>query len=106
MIKQIILNFLKGYKYIILDVPLLFEVKSALKFISYKIVVDCDEETQLERLLSRNPELSQEDAWHVEVLYQFKISIQIDSGKISLLRDLNVLRIKFLCNIVQQILLH
>ncbi len=52
----------KGYRFIILDVPLLFEVKTALKFISYKIVVDCDEETQLQRLLQRNPELSKQDA--------------------------------------------
>ena len=53
---------LKGYRFVILDVPLLFEAKAALKFISYKIVVDCDEETQLQRLLQRNPELSKQDA--------------------------------------------
>lgn len=62
MIKQIFIYFLKGYKFIILDVPLLFEAKSMLKLISFKIVVDCDEETQLKRVLARNPELSKQDA--------------------------------------------
>lgn len=63
MFKQIFVAFCKGYRFIILDVPLLFEVKVALKTISYTIVVDCKEkEEQVRRLLDRNRELTKEDA--------------------------------------------
>lgn len=52
-----------GHRYAILDVPLLFEVKSALKLLSFKVVVVCnDEQEQIRRLLKRNPNLSESDA--------------------------------------------
>lgn len=62
IVKQIFLCFIKGHKYIILDVPLLFEFKLALKLISYKIVVFCNEEEQIRRLLNRNKNLNETDA--------------------------------------------
>lgn len=63
MLKQIILFLIQGYKFIILDIPLLFETNTPIaKLISYTLVVDCDEQTQLQRLLTRNPELSEQDA--------------------------------------------
>lgn len=63
MLKQIFLYLIQGYKFIILDIPLLFETKTPIaKLISYTLVVDCDEQTQLKRLLTRNPELSEQDA--------------------------------------------
>ena len=43
--------------------PLLFESKFVLNFISYKVVVYCgDEEAQLDRLKKRNPQMSTEEA--------------------------------------------
>lgn len=42
--------------------PLLFESKYFLKFIKYKVVVYCDEQEQLRRLLLRNPQLTPDDA--------------------------------------------
>ena len=63
MLKQIFLYLIQGYTFIILDIPLLFETKTPIaKLISYTLVVDCDEQTQLKRLLTRNPELSEQDA--------------------------------------------
>ena len=44
--------------------------------------------------------------WHVEVLYQFKASVQFNSGKTSFPKNLKVFRIKFLCNIVGSGLIH
>ena len=62
IIKQIFLYFLKGNKYIVLDVPLLFEFKLGFKLISFKVVVDCNEEEQIKRLLNRNKNLDEDDA--------------------------------------------
>ena len=56
------IKYFEGYRFIILDVPLLFEVKFALRLISYKLVVFCNEEQQISRLIKRNPNLSEEDA--------------------------------------------
>ncbi len=62
MIKQIIWYLIKGYRYIVVDAPLLFEVKMFLKYFKYKIVVYCDESQQLDRLLKRNKQLSESEA--------------------------------------------
>ena len=63
MAKQIVVAFFSGYKFIILDVPLLFETNVALKFIRYKVVVNCDNDNeQLRRLLKRNPNLTEQEA--------------------------------------------
>ncbi len=62
IIKQLFLNLIKGYRFVILDVPLLFEFKLGLELISYKIVVFCDEEEQIKRLLNRNKNLNENEA--------------------------------------------
>lgn len=68
--KQILIEFFKGHRFIILDIPLLFDSKFAQKFLSYTIVCNCngavineDENSeQLRRLLVRDKTLSVEDA--------------------------------------------
>ena len=63
IIKKIFIEFFKGTRYVILDVPLLFEAKMMLKLVSFKLVVYCDDDnTRIQRLLSRNPDLTHEDA--------------------------------------------
>lgn len=47
---------------VILDVPLLFETKFFTYFTSKNVVVFCQPEQQIERLLKRNPELTRTDA--------------------------------------------
>uniref|UniRef100_A0A7S0ZBV5 Dephospho-CoA kinase n=1 Tax=Timspurckia oligopyrenoides TaxID=708627 RepID=A0A7S0ZBV5_9RHOD len=47
---------------IVLDVPLLYETKSLKWLCKYIVVVNCEEEIQLNRLLMRNPELNEVDA--------------------------------------------
>eukprot|EP01117_Protostelium_nocturnum_P002854 TRINITY_DN13774_c0_g1_i1.p1 TRINITY_DN13774_c0_g1~~TRINITY_DN13774_c0_g1_i1.p1 ORF type:complete len:231 (+),score=67.39 TRINITY_DN13774_c0_g1_i1:90-782(+) len=59
--RQIFFNYLKGKQVVILDVPLLFET-GFHRITSKNIVVYVDEQTQLERLLKRDPQLSKEDA--------------------------------------------
>lgn len=59
--RQILKYYLKGYKMCVLDIPLLFESKLDT-FCGITISVICNEETQLQRLRKRNPELSIEDA--------------------------------------------
>ncbi|XP_036614076.1 dephospho-CoA kinase domain-containing protein isoform X2 [Trichosurus vulpecula] len=49
------------YRYVILDIPLLFETKTMLRFMKHTVVVYCDPQTQLSRLMQRNG-LSQEEA--------------------------------------------
>uniref|UniRef100_A0A8C1UN61 Dephospho-CoA kinase domain containing n=1 Tax=Cyprinus carpio TaxID=7962 RepID=A0A8C1UN61_CYPCA len=61
MFKQILLYFLKGYRYVILDVPLLFETRRLTRFLTHTVVVYCDPATQLSRLMQRDG-LSPEEA--------------------------------------------
>ncbi|CAF1028014.1 unnamed protein product [Brachionus calyciflorus] len=63
IIKEIFYYLFKGCKFVILDIPLLFETKFGLNLLSYKLVVHCEsEEEQLRRLRLRNPNLSEENA--------------------------------------------
>lgn len=61
IMKQIVSNWWSGTKVLVLDVPLLFETKLNL-ICHVNLVISLDEETQLGRLLKRNPELSLEEA--------------------------------------------
>ncbi|XP_076827148.1 dephospho-CoA kinase domain-containing protein [Brachyhypopomus gauderio] len=61
MLKQILLYFLRGYRYVILDVPLLFETRRLTRFLTYTVVVYCDPATQLSRLMRRDG-LGQQEA--------------------------------------------
>ncbi|XP_013778450.1 uncharacterized protein LOC106463026 [Limulus polyphemus] len=45
---------ISGHQYVILDLPLLFESGKMVKYVSKVIVVTCDENQQLERLMMRN----------------------------------------------------
>lgn len=50
-----LLGFLfKGHKFVILDLPLLYESGKMVKFMSKVIFVTCEEKTQIERLCLRN----------------------------------------------------
>ncbi|XP_019409299.1 PREDICTED: dephospho-CoA kinase domain-containing protein [Crocodylus porosus] len=61
MLKQIFKYFVLGYRYVILDIPLLFEANKLTKFMKHTILVYCDPQTQLSRLMKRN-RLSQSEA--------------------------------------------
>ncbi|NWU72863.1 DCAKD protein, partial [Pterocles burchelli] len=61
MLKQIFKYFLLGYRYVILDIPLLFETKRLTKLMRHTVVVYCDPPAQLSRLMRRNG-LSQAEA--------------------------------------------
>ncbi|KFP57016.1 Dephospho-CoA kinase domain-containing protein, partial [Cariama cristata] len=54
MVKQILKYFVLGYRYVILDIPLLFETKRLIKFMKYTVLVYCDPQMQLSRLMKRN----------------------------------------------------
>ncbi|NXU53538.1 DCAKD protein, partial [Turnix velox] len=54
MLKQILKYFVLGYRYVILDIPLLFENNRLTKFMKYTVLVYCDPPTQLSRLMKRN----------------------------------------------------
>lgn len=61
MLRQTIVAYFKGCDLVVLDVPLLFESKID-KFCSSSLVISCSDENQLQRLLKRDPHLSEEDA--------------------------------------------
>nr|XP_056719304.1 dephospho-CoA kinase domain-containing protein [Euleptes europaea] len=54
MLKQILKYFVLGYRYVILDIPLLFETNSLTRFMKLTVLVYCDPQTQLSRLMRRN----------------------------------------------------
>ncbi|NXS25022.1 DCAKD protein, partial [Mystacornis crossleyi] len=43
-----------GYRYVILDIPLLFETRGLTRFMKYTVLVYCDPLTQLARLMKRS----------------------------------------------------
>lgn len=59
--RQIMMAYIRLKSMVIVDVPLLYESKLHL-ICGLVITVSCDEDVQVERLLSRNPELTKEDA--------------------------------------------
>ncbi|KAJ1136526.1 hypothetical protein NDU88_002941 [Pleurodeles waltl] len=61
MLKQILKYFFLGYRFVILDIPLLFESSRLTCFMKHTILVYCDPQSQLSRLMKRN-NLSQPDA--------------------------------------------
>uniref|UniRef100_A0A8C3CJ65 Dephospho-CoA kinase domain-containing protein n=1 Tax=Cairina moschata TaxID=8855 RepID=A0A8C3CJ65_CAIMO len=54
MLKQVLKYFVLGYRYVILDIPLLFETNRLTKFMKHTVLVYCDPQTQLSRLMKRN----------------------------------------------------
>ncbi|XP_069954325.1 dephospho-CoA kinase [Cherax quadricarinatus] len=52
--RQVIFNFLKGEQFVVLDLPLLYESNKVAPYLYKTIVVTCDDEMQLERLMARN----------------------------------------------------
>ncbi|XP_077979194.1 dephospho-CoA kinase domain-containing protein-like [Glandiceps talaboti] len=54
MMWQIFLHFIRGHQFVILDIPLLYEGSKMIKILKEVVVVSCDEETQLQRLMQRN----------------------------------------------------
>ena len=48
------LNLLKHEKYIVLIIPLLFETKNYISLIDESLLIDCDLETQIERVMKRD----------------------------------------------------
>ena len=48
------LNLLKHEKYIVLVIPLLFETKNYISLIDEALLIDCDLETQIERVMQRD----------------------------------------------------
>ncbi|ODM98179.1 Dephospho-CoA kinase domain-containing protein [Orchesella cincta] len=58
---EILYYFGKGYKFVIMDSPLLFESGTWVNYLKCTIVVSCEENLQLQRLMQRN-QLSETDA--------------------------------------------
>ncbi|XP_013378810.1 dephospho-CoA kinase domain-containing protein isoform X2 [Lingula anatina] len=50
----IVKYFFQGHQFIILDFPLLFETGNTVPYLSEIVVVSCDKETQLKRLMARD----------------------------------------------------
>ncbi|XP_046437740.1 dephospho-CoA kinase-like isoform X2 [Daphnia pulex] len=54
MFWAVIKYFFEGHKFVILDIPLLFETGTLLPFLHKIITVSCDQKTQLKRLMERD----------------------------------------------------
>ncbi|XP_075033438.1 dephospho-CoA kinase domain-containing protein [Mixophyes fleayi] len=73
MLRQTIWYFCLGYRYVILDIPLLFESRNLTRYMKHTVLVYCDPQTQVERLIRRSG-LSRE-----EVLKRLAAQLPIDS---------------------------
>ncbi|KAH3741781.1 hypothetical protein DPMN_048508 [Dreissena polymorpha] len=54
MMWKLLWLFLSGHQFVVMDLPLLFESKTYLPYMSYILVVSCSSKKQLERLKTRN----------------------------------------------------
>ncbi|KAL8567950.1 hypothetical protein ACOMHN_029125 [Nucella lapillus] len=61
MVFRLFLCFIKGYQFVVVDIPLLFETNAMFSFFTYVVVVSCSLDQQLQRLMRRSA-LSQEEA--------------------------------------------
>lgn len=61
MLRQAFAAYVRGCDIVVMDIPLLFESKLD-RFCSTTVVVSCDEKLEFERLIARDPHLSEEDA--------------------------------------------
>ncbi|RMX59722.1 hypothetical protein pdam_00019020 [Pocillopora damicornis] len=61
LLLKVFLKFFVGEKFVILDLPLMFETGIALYLMKEVVVVYCDKDTQLKRLMERN-NFTQNDA--------------------------------------------
>ncbi|XP_053309215.1 dephospho-CoA kinase domain-containing protein [Spea bombifrons] len=73
MLKQTLWYFVMGYRYVILDIPLLFESRHLTRYMKHTVLVYCDPQTQVERLIRRSG-LSRED-----VLKRLASQLPLDS---------------------------
>lgn len=89
--KKIFFSYLLGKKLIFIDVPLLYESKSLLNLVQKVIVVNCERDQQLERIIKRN-QLSKEEA-------ESRINSQMDLGKKCELADFVIDNTKDLDNL-------
>ncbi|XP_042241042.1 dephospho-CoA kinase-like [Homarus americanus] len=64
--RQVFRYFLKGEQFVVLDLPLLFESNKVTSYLYKTIVVSCDDETQLERLMDRNQYTEKEAISRIE----------------------------------------
>ncbi|XP_075702036.1 dephospho-CoA kinase domain-containing protein [Rhinoderma darwinii] len=54
MLRQTLYYFFLGYKYVILDIPMLFESRTLTRYMKHTVLVYCDPQTQVERLIRRS----------------------------------------------------
>ncbi|CAI9587662.1 unnamed protein product [Staurois parvus] len=73
MLRQTLRYFFLGYRYVILDIPLLFETRTLMRYMKLAVLVYCDPQTQVERLIRRSG-LSKE-----EVQNRLAAQLPIDS---------------------------
>ncbi|XP_075991132.1 dephospho-CoA kinase [Anticarsia gemmatalis] len=76
MIKRALWHLLMGHRYIVMEVPLLFESGNMLGFFHKIITVSCDYEQQLERLMKRNDLLIEAARIRIECQLPLEYKIQ------------------------------
>lgn len=63
---QVLKHLLRGEQFVVLDLPLLYESNKVSNYLYKTIVVSCDDEMQLERLLDRNQYTEKEAIARIE----------------------------------------
>lgn len=92
VLKQVFLNFLFNQKLIFIDVPLLYESKSLLRFVQKVIVISCDREQQIERIMKRNQFSREEAESRVASQMDLKLKCELANYVIDNSKDLDNLK--------------
>lgn len=77
VLKKVFFALLYGEKLIFIDVPLLYESKSLLPFVQKVIVVSCDREQQIERVIKRNQFSAEEVESRVNAQMDLKLKCEM-----------------------------
>lgn len=94
---QVLREFMRGSSWVVIDAPTLFETKALLPFCSDVIVVACDSQLQLKRLMERDGSTQAEALQRIEA--QLSLQQKIDHARTTVVLKNNTSRDQFILKV-------
>lgn len=92
VLKKVFLNFLFGKRLIFIDVPLLYESKKLLNLVQKVIVINCERDQQIERIMKRNQFSLEETESRIRSQMDLKLKCELADYVVDNTKDLENLR--------------